>query len=307
MYFTAGPFDNFSTRVYLSSIIIQVISIYHIFSKENQPYSLNKIFFLFSLFFFGIAPLLQFYEGVSQFGARHLKESEYFYMNILLIFIMLLYQLFYSFFYQKKINEKKENLILKLEIDNKLNSLQTLLLISLSFASFFLIFNANNNSILSMLFRGGEFKELVKMSSTSGLIIFGVFQPLAMICLLYYISSKSNNTLVYFILSLSALITCSPFGMARFSAAAMYIPLLLLVVPLLRKKNVFSIVFIFGLLFVFPFLDNFRNYSGNSIPLGFNFDMFFQGHFDSYQNFALVVSDNIVTWGQINQLDRGLI
>ncbi len=285
-------------RVYLSSLIIQFISICHIFSKKNQPFSLNKIFYLFSLFFFGIAPLLQYYEGVSQFGARHIKENEYFYMNILLIFILLLYQLFYSYFFQKKIKEKRKNLILKLEIENKLNPLQTSILISLSFVSFLLIFNANNNSILSMLFRGGEFSEIIEMSSTSYLIIFRVFQPLAMMCLLYYISSKSNNTLVYFILTLSALITCSPLGMPRFSAAAMYIPLLLLVVPLLRKKNVFSIVFILGLLLVFPFLENFRNYSGNSIQLGFNFDMFLQGHFDSYQNFALVVSDNIVTWGR---------
>lgn len=298
MYFASGLFDNFSTRVYLSSLIIQFISIYHIFSKENQPFSLNKIFYLFSLFFFGISPLIQYYEGVSQFGARHLKENEYFYMNILVIFILLLYQLFYSYFYQRKISDKSKNLVSKFEIYHKLNSSQILLLIFLSIISFLMIYNVNNHSIVSMLFRGGEFKELIQMSTTSNLIITRVFQPLAMMSLLYYISSKSSNIFIYFVLTLLTLITCSPLGMARFSAAAMYIPLILLVFPILRKKNVFSIVFILGLLLIFPFLDNFRNYSGGSIQFGFNFDMFLQGHFDSYQNFALIVSDNIITWGR---------
>ncbi|HHX69333.1 MAG TPA: oligosaccharide repeat unit polymerase, partial [Gallicola sp.] len=206
--------------------------------------------------------------------------------------------IFYLYFYQKKISEKRKNFILKFVIHYKLNPLQILLLISLSIISFLMIYNANSNSIVSMLFRGGEFKELIQMSTTSGLIIHRVFQPLAMMCLLYYISSKTKNILVYFILILLALITCSPLGMARFSAAAMYIPLFLLIIPILRKKNVFSIVFILGLLLVFPFLNNFRNFTGNEINFGFNFGMFSEGHFDSYQNFALVVSENIVTWGR---------
>lgn len=298
MYFSAGPIDNFSLKVYITSIIIQLISIYHIFSKESQGYSLNKIFYLFSLFFFGISPLFQFYEGITQFGARHLKENEYFYMNLLLIVIMILYQFFYFLFYQKKITSKRIEFISKLEINNKLNIIRTLLILLVSLISFFMIFKANNNSILSMLFRGGEYKDTVTMSTTIDLIIFRVFQPLAMMSLLYYISSKSNNIIVYTILIILALITCSPFGMPRFSAASMYIPLLLLVVPFLRKRNVFSMIFIVGLLLVFPFLDNFRYFDADSVKFGFNYDMFLQGHFDSYQNFALVVSDNMVTWGR---------
>jgi hypothetical protein len=294
MYFASSPSDNFSTSVYLSSITIQIISIYNIFSRDNQPFSLQKIFYLFTLFFFGIAPLLQFYNGTTFFGSRKIDGYEYTYMNILIILILVFYQLFYTYFYKQKIKEKRRNFILKLDINKKLNSLQTFLIVSLSFASFLLIFNVNNNSILSMLFRGGELKDLVEMTSVKSLIVFNVFQPLAMMCLLYYISSKSKKILVYFILTLLAIVTCSPLGMPRFAAVAMYIPLLIFAVPLLKKKNIFSIVFILGLLIIFPFLENFRNYSGNSIQLGFNFEMFLQGHFDSYQNFTLVVSENIV-------------
>lgn len=298
MFYASGPFDNFSVRVYLTSLIIIIISIINIFSNENQPFSLEKIFYLFTLFFLGISPLLQFYVGISQFGARLLKEDEYFYINLLIIVILLIYKLFYNYFYSKKIKEKNKIILSKFNINNKLNSLQSLLLLSLSIISFILIFNANNNSLFSMLFRGGEFKDLVQMSSTTGLIIFRVFQPLSMMCLLYYITSKSNNIIVYIVVIVLALITCSPLGMPRFSAAAMYIPLLLLVFPIMRKKYIFSIVFILGLLILFPFLENFRNYSGDTLRIGLNFDMFYQGHFDSYQNFALIVSDNMITWGR---------
>lgn len=299
MYFTAGgPFNNFSTSVFLTSIIIQLISINNIFSKEIQSYSLNKIFYLFSLFFFGIAPLLQFYNGASFFGARKITESEYYFMNILIIIILLLYQIFYNYFYKKNLKQKRINFVEKLQIDDKLNILQSILLILLSLFSFLLVYRANNSNILSMLFRGGDFKESVEMSSVTALIIFRVFQPIAMMCLLYYISSKSKNVIVYIALIILALITCSPLGMARFSVAAMYIPLILLILPLIRKKNVFSIVFILGLLIVFPFLNNFRNFSGSELTIGFDFEMFLQGHFDSYQNFAIIVSDNMVTWGR---------
>jgi oligosaccharide repeat unit polymerase len=312
MYFASEPLDNFSVGVYFSSLAIQIISIINIFSKRDQPYSLYKTFYLFSLFFFGIAPLLQFYKGINLWSSNPLRVSDYLNINILIIIILLLYQLFYYFFYQYNIYKKNNKYILKpgiskkhirvvtkLEVKNKLDHLQTSHLIILSVLSFILVFYANNYSILSMLFRGGDFKETVGLSSTSHLVIFRIFQPLSMMSLLYYILIKAKNRLVLIFLAISALITCFPFGMARFSAAAMYIPLMLLLVPWLRSKNNFSISFIMGLLIVFPFLENFRYFKpGESIKIGFNFNMFLQGHFDSYQNFAHIVVDNIITWGR---------
>lgn len=312
MYYASEPLDNFSAGVYFSSLAIQIISIINIFSKKDQPYSLYKTFYLFSLFFFGIAPLLQFYKGITLWSSNPLKVSDYLYINIIIIIILLLYQLHYYFFYHYNIYRKDKKLILKpgvskkhkklvskLEVNNKLDLLQTSHLILLSLLSFILVFYANNNSILSMLFRGGDYKEYVGLSSTFHLIIFRIFQPLSMMSLLYYILIKSKNKLVLIFLTITALITCFPFGMARFSAAAMYIPLLLLLVPWLRSKNNFSITFIMGLLIVFPFLENFRYFKpGEPLKIGFNFDMFLQGHFDSYQNLAHIVVDNIITWGR---------
>lgn len=299
MYSISYSNIDFSTRVLLTSLIIQVISIYNIFSRSNDPFSLNKMFHLFNLFFLGIASYLQFNDKVSFFGARLLEEHEYFYMNILIILIIIIYQFLYNLLYRIRLSEKNTSFIRKFVITTQLSSLQVVLLILLSLFSFFMVFQANNSNLLSMLVRGGELKEVATQSKSASLIIFRVFQPISMMVLLYYIITKSKNIVVYIILGLSALITCFPLAMPRFSAAAIYIPLMLTTIPILRKKNIFSLVFISGLLIVFPFLNNFRYFSENrSLSIGFDFSMFTEGHFDSYQNFTLIVMEDIITWGK---------
>lgn len=300
MALSIDSFGYFSNRVFITSLLIQILAIFFIFNAEDKPYSLNKIVSLFFYFFYGVAPLLQFYNHSSFFGARELKESEYFYMNILIIFIFLLYQLIYSSFFKRtKISNSKIHFLEKLSLPKKLNLVQTLLLIIISLFSFYMIFQANNFNITSMFFRGGALKELMVESGTSSLIIFRVFQPLSMMCLLYYILSPSKNIIVYLILSVLAILTCFPLGMARFSAAALYIPLMLIAVPIMRKKNIFSLSVVGGLLLVFPFLNNFRYFSKDAdIKIGMDLKMFLAGDFDSFQNFTLIVFDNIITYGR---------
>lgn len=299
MVFSIEPLGNFSNRVFISSLLIQFISILFIFHKDKSPYSLNKIVSLFFYFFYGVAPLLQFYNQSSFFGARTISETEYFYMNVLIIFIFLFYQILYYFFWQKKIANSQIIFFQKYSLEQKLNFIQTILLIGISVFSFFMVFAANNFNLMSMFLRGGTLKESVIDSSTSSLLIFRVFQPLAMICLFYYILSPSKKVAVYFILTILAVLTCFPLAMPRFSAAALYIPLLLIAMPIMRKKNVFSLSIVGGLLLVFPFLNNFRYFSENAeIKIGLDLKMFLAGDFDSFQNFTLIVSDNIITWGR---------
>lgn len=299
MFSILGVGDDFSVRVYVSNILIQLASVFFLFKDQSKPYSLNKIFYLFTLFFFGVAPYLQFQSGSAFFGSRPIQEEEYFFMNVLILLMMLIYQFVYTLFLQKKKSHTMIRIIDGFTINDRMRKTQVLLLLALAALSFFMIFRANNFSLLSMLFRGGEFKESTVGSQASRLIIFRLFQPLSMMCLLYYISVKQKNSIILAMLALLTLITCFPLGMARFSAAALYLPLLLMIVPWFKKSNLFSITFILGILIVFPFLDNFRNFSGSSkIHLGLNFDMFNQGHFDCYQNFTLVVMGDLITFGR---------
>ncbi|HMR81886.1 MAG TPA: O-antigen polymerase [Niabella sp.] len=257
--------------------------------------------YLFSLFFLGFAPILQFHSRSTFFGARLLDEDEYFFMNLLIISILFLYQFFYTIFTRLKLTDKNIAFIERLTLNRKLKLRQILILITLSLISFSIIFYINNFSMFSMLIRGGEFKEQVEdvESSTMMLIVNQIIRPVSFISMLYFISTKTKNIIAYILLLVLALITCSPLGMPRFAAAAMYIPFFLILISFFRKKNVFSLILILGLLVVFPFLDSFRHFSENSeTTIGLNTDMFNTGNFDSYQNFALIVFENLVTWGR---------
>lgn len=300
--FMHGDISNFSNKVYFSSVIIQIFSLYKIFSLSNRSFSLNKIFYLFILFFFGIAPLIQYNLKASFFGAREIKEIEYFTINILIIFIIIIYQIFYSLFSISSVDNKNLRSIKKFEIKNKYIISQNIKLLILSLLSFLIYYWFNNFNIYSMLIRGGEFKESNQDTSSSlMLVITQVVRPISMIVLFYYLMTPKRNKIILSILFLLAVLTCFPLGMPRFFAAALYIPLLLITIPYMRKGNNFSLIFVLSLLVIFPFLNSFRDFDRDTkIDLAPDFDMFTTGHFDSYQNFALIILEDIVTWG--NQL-----
>lgn len=299
------PHSSFSYGVFFTSIIIQTFSIYNIFTRENEPYSLFKVFSLFSLFFFGIAPLLQFYNNTIIWYYRPLNEWESFITNVVIIFILFFYKILYDFFRRYKVSEKQIKMIKSYSLKSKIGFKGTLLLISISLISFFLVFQSNNYNILAMIIRGGDLvSEALGVADTDSsptkwLIINNFFRPMSMMSFFYYAISPQKNKIIFFILMILALITCFPTGMPRFAAAAMYIPFMLLMFKYAQKKNVFSLIFIFGLLVVFPLLNVFRTLSENTeIKVGLDFDMFLEGHFDSYQNFGLLMSNGIVTYGR---------
>lgn len=66
---------------------------------------------------------------------------------------------------------------------------------------------------------------------------------------------------------LCVLIVCSPFGMPRFNAAAVYIGIFLLVSDNIKKSRSFIFLFFIIFLIVFPMLDSFRFLSINEINL----------------------------------------
>lgn len=283
----------FSERVFFTSLIIQYISVYFIFSNSAKSFTLKKIFHIFTLFFFGVAPLLQFFNHTSFYGARKLLESEYFYCNLLIICIILTFNLCYFLFTlkmkTKKVTKYNRSEINMLSFNNKIKIMLICLL------SFFIVFKMNNYNIISMLIRGGEFKDGIDISSTYEMIINNFFKPLSMVCLLYLVIVKNKFSFFDYCIAFIVIITCFPLSMPRFSAAAMYLPLLILLCPFLNKKNNFSLIFILGLLVVFPLLEKFRYFSLDTSLLDLDFQMFLEGHFDSYQSLALVVSENIIT------------
>jgi hypothetical protein len=286
---------NYNLLVSFTSFCIISIAIFNVFKIDGKPYSLNKVFFLFVLFFFGLAPILQFKNNISIWTNEKLLAEDYIWANVLIIFIIAIYKFFYWLFGYVKI-KKIINLVEFSESDFHFN--RKLILVSVSLFCLYLVFYLSQFSLISLLIRGYGDSEL---ESTANLMFHFFVRPIPAICLLLYKLKRGSNFIVEFLLLIIVLVTCFPTGIPRLQVAALYIPLLFVYVKSLQKNFNFSIILIFGVLLFFPFFNLFRaEYIEGLTGVNLSFvdiNMFLQGHFDNYQNFVRVIKADIITWG----------
>ncbi|WP_455570409.1 O-antigen polymerase [Vibrio rumoiensis] len=257
--------------------------------------SLGSLYFIFSAIFFSIVPMLEYLNGVIYWTTLSFDISAYFIVNYFLIIYNFMFLFVYIYFYKElrviKLEEFKESINF---LKQRLNILFIISLIAL-FTKLYLV----DFSIFGILFRG---------ASTSGSITgptkliaetFSVYVPLIIFSIVSLSPNLSRAVKAVFFLFL--LINVFPLGNPRFVVASVYIPLFIMLYPKVLLGIRFSILMIFSIVVVFPFLDKFRYIKDFSeFSLAPSFDFFFKGHFDSYQSLLRVVSENYVTWG--NQL-----
>lgn len=267
-----------------------------IFNKYN--YSFNDIFYIFFFFFFGIAPVFQYLEDVNIWGGVKFEKEDYVLTTIISLLSIIIYTISNHFFQKEMIHKSicAKNIISKSHM--KINPWMLLIV---SFASFLTYFASIDFNLLKLLIRGGEgIDGSTELGTSSYLIITKFIRPISAASLLIFKAEKCKNIIIEILLWIILLLANCPFGMARFSVAAFYIPVLFMYSSWLRKRMNFSLFLIFSVLLVFPFLNQFRYWGDADIKFGFNFDMFLAGHFDSFQMFMRVIKENIITYG--NQL-----
>ncbi|WP_125825560.1 MULTISPECIES: hypothetical protein [unclassified Pseudoalteromonas] len=116
--------------------------------------------------------------------------------------------------------------------------------------------------------------------------------------LILIIFNKKNKVIFYFSI-LVIIFNSFPTSTPRFVVASLYIPILIILFPKLIKGTKFCYLMLLSLLLIFPFLENFRNYSdGDKLTFIPTRTFFLNGHFDSYQSLLRVVSENIITYGE---------
>ncbi len=293
-------------KVYVDSIFFlitnAVISIFCIISlilRTNTPYSLYTMFFLFSLFFYGLVPALEVTQNVSYWGGSNLNISSYNYTNSMIILCLIIYQIFYFCFFGN--NRIKAKDVMRYEFQ-KIKSPQEQLTI---FCILFTIISIvgvtilwyNNFDAFSMFFRGGELANRVSLEGTTWLLYHYFIKPIPAVCVFIFILLYGVNRYSLLLL-LSLIFFTSPTSMARFQAAVIYIPIFLVTFTALRKEFFFPSSIMVSLLVVFPLLDKFRHYSTDyTINLDINYDFLLAGHFDSYQNFVRVFELDLITHG----------
>lgn len=294
---------NYDFTILSINFLICVLSLYFIFLKKRYSFSQYQIIILFFLFFFGIAPAMQFKSDVVFWGAvKIITKQDYLLGNFFMLLSLILYNTFYYFDHKKRNKEKKN--VKKTE--SKHIDLNNFLLISISFVALTIFLYSKNFNIGSVFLRS-SFNSSESSAISNGsisLIINNFVRPMpAVILFSYKFFSKSKKfTFSEFILLVFVLICDFPLGMPRFLAATLYIPLLLVYSKKVRKSNNFALLFCLGLLIVFPFLDQFRFAeeisSESTNELTVNTEMFAEGTFDSYQNTIKILSDSEITYGR---------
>jgi hypothetical protein len=191
--------------------------------------------------------------------------------------------------------------VTRLESKKKqIGPLPALVLLLVSGAAVFMVFFINNFSIQGMLFRGldYDFRTEVFESSAARLFVTMVCRMLPFFCFLYVAMRVSGSaTLKIFLFGL-LLFSAFPTAIARFLVAMFYIPIALIYFPAFRSGGLFATLLVASLLFIFPFLDQFREFAGfHTLQLLPSIDYFYAAHFDAYENFASAIDMDFVTYG----------
>ena len=276
-------------------LLISLYSLFMLNTNDKQPFSLFKIFFLFSFFFYGIAPWLQFKEKIFFWTTMPIKFESYILTNLYVFLFLIAFTLTYNY---KKVRIKRNVAINKKINNSKWNPFTIILSFVISVLSFVLVYYFNDSNIYNLLFRGSDMNTASLGEQTASLIVNSFIRPIPLIIFILYCYSAKTNLFLKIIFGLLFLITVFPTSLARLSIAAYYIPVVMLLFPIIRKKNYLIVTIILGLLILFPLFGQFRDYNiGTEIRI-LDFDSFIREDFDAYHNFAQAVQANFITFGR---------
>ncbi|WP_139956320.1 O-antigen polymerase [Flavicella sediminum] len=214
--------------------------------------------------------------------------------SVILLLILLGYLILYNFFY-KQIETRFSISKIKIDYSSLPISLVKLYILSLISIVFYLYLIKFKWELL--LFRPFVFD--LKNNTNLGLIGYGVLLIVKVIpyfVMMYYwiVNKIFNKHQCLFILF--TLIICFPTSLSRSILALLFIPVVLLFSSWPKKGLNYVLLFIFGLIVVFPLLNSFRHW--NEGDFSFDYQLFNSGHFDAFQNFSLLVNEDIITNGK---------
>lgn len=281
----------------LSHFFIILQATYIIFLTPGRGSSLYKVYFVFVYIFFGIIPWMEYKFHISYWNATFYSADMRFLLNIVIITLNIaiayVYRLYSSSTGCQKISLEKRYRI------NRMNMVSSLLIISLALISVFIVMYTKEFNILRLVYRGlldvGVNNDPVWKQMLVGAVIRN-FPIIAFIYVLYFVE---RSYVVKTILLLAALVSTFPLGIPRFAMATLYIPILMLQFSFVSKSKNFALLLLFGMVYIFPIVNQFRWYKeGQSFSGDVDFSFFFEGHFDSYQSLLMVFSENIITFGK---------
>ena len=243
-------------------------------------------YYIFNLLFMSFVPWINYSNNVVFWSNNIFSSSDYILANTILFIFNSLIFVFYKLMPSTK---SVSQYALK-----EPNFLFSILICSVSIL---IVLYAFNFEFLRIFFRGieGDIYESVNENP-----LFSIFVMLSRLLpafiLMRYLVAKSYYKA--FFIFIFVLFCAFPTGIARFLVAFIYLPIFLVVFPALRKSINITLLIILSLIFIFPFLNQFRYFSNEGsikfLPEAIYFN---QGHFDAYQNFVQVLKTDFITYG----------
>jgi hypothetical protein len=261
----------------------------------QKSVSLVLVYYIFALIFLNLLPWLHYSYDIRMWRREPILEDTYLQVNILLLVSHAIVQTFHLTV--RRTAGAPERLELMKKVAGPLPSL-TLLLIS--GGGLFMLLFINNFAWESILFRGLEYDFRVAVFSSSALNLFlnMVCRMLPFFCFLYAAMRIKGGTTLKIVLFSFLLVAVFPTGVARYLVGMIYIPLALIYFPIFRSGGLFATLLIGLLLFMFPFLDQFREFAGfYTLQFLPSIEYFYAPHFDAYENFASAIELGFVTYG----------
>jgi hypothetical protein len=207
--FNDGQRNNIAIQ--LGFLTITLFSAYMINVDKEHPYSLHKIFFLFALFFYGIAAWWQYKNNATMFGVNSLNNYNYMQANIYIIIYLIVFSLVYYFFVPRIKYVEFKKYLFYYEWNNTTRII--LLIISIIFC--WLLWYNNGGNIYNLLFRGSDFNTKSVYDNKSISLLINTVVNVPLIIFLYYIYCGNKNKILGLFYLLLALFSSFPTSMPR--------------------------------------------------------------------------------------------
>lgn len=277
-----------------SFLVLSVQSSLLLSGTMHGVLNLVCVYYTFSLIFLNLVPWLHYSTGSLIWASTQAPTADYLLTNALIFISSLIVSVAH------KVTRGSHHAGSEHTPSKARSGLSLTVLLLLSFAGLLGVLYLNSFSLQSVLFRGlvDQVREQVLTASSLNLMFGMVVRLLPLFCFLYAVTEIPRRGMTKLALFIFLLIAVFPTGVSRYMVAFTYIPVMLTLVPASRRAPVFVSTLMLSILFVFPFLEQFRYYdSFDTIQFLPDPSFFFAGHFDAYENMLSAIHRGSITYG----------
>lgn len=277
-----GLHDPAVTASFTAVIALSVAGIV----MDPRPYSLCQFFCLFCLVFMGVAPLCLYTTGYVAWNIMPFGNSEYLRANALIFFCLLTF-ITCAYYRRPRIQTPLREQHRSLPGSAR-SDLYLIILSGLATAVILWYYRHN----LTFLIR--RYDGLVNHNTpqTGSLIINGLIRAIPPICLTVCLMQRRRSWRAIILTAIFTLTASFPTSIPRYQLATLFMPLCIILIPLMRRSKVLSLGILLLFATVFPLLNLSRAhpYSASHTIIGVDFD--------AYQNLLALMRIDLVTYGK---------